>query len=116
MVGANAHQRGLTGEPKVESNPLYTGVARGTPQYRRGRGSMAESTTLREQTLSPARCPRCCGTLITGAAESEPLCLNCGYVAYASGLTPQAADAELAKRPSLPIAKASDLRQHTDSN
>ena len=76
---------------------------------------MAELTTLRERAMSPAFCPRCGGTLIAGAVESEPVCLNCGYVAYASGLTTQAADAELAQRPSLPIATAGDLRHDTDS-
>jgi len=115
MAGANAHHRGLMGEPRVESDSLYTGVARGTPRYRRGGESMAESTTLQDQTMSPARCPRCNGTLITGAAESEPICLNCGYVAYASGLTPQAAEAELSNRPSLPIATAADLGRHAGS-
>jgi DNA-directed RNA polymerase subunit M/transcription elongation factor TFIIS len=76
---------------------------------------MAESTTLRERAMSTAVCPRCGGTLIPGAAESEPVCLNCGYVAYASGLTPHAVEAELSNRPSLPTAKASDVRHHTDS-
>ena len=60
--------------------------------------------------MSSVICPRCGGALIGDAAESEPACLNCGYVAYASGLTTQAADAELAKRPSLPIATAGDAQ------
>jgi ribosomal protein S27AE len=76
---------------------------------------MDDSTALRKRAMSTPICPRCVGTLIAGAAESEPVCLNCGYVAYASRLTPQAADAELSNRPSLPIASAGDLRYPADS-
>jgi ribosomal protein S27AE len=75
---------------------------------------MVDSTGHRKRVTSPHICPRCGGALIAGTAESEPICLNCGYVAFASGLTPQAAEAELSNRPSLPVATDRDSWHRAD--
>lgn len=77
---------------------------------------MPKTTSLAPLGRFSAGCPRCRGRLIAGPADSEASCVNCGHLAYASGLTIAEANAELANRPSLPVAPAGDARRRTRSD